>query len=335
MKSRLIAVALAFGLGAGGAAAQTTPVRVGFIPVLGTAPIFVADKEGWTREAGLGLSFTVFESGPNMIAALASGTIDIYVAGIAPLAVARSRGIDTKVVAATAIEEMTVVVAPKLARYFEGGARPAEALKRFRAAEGKAARFATQPPGSVPETTLRHWLEEITKSDKADFEVVPMGIDATQQAVLAGAVDGATVREPALSIIQERDPRIKLVALGGDMFLDQPGTVVAVSTGFLAKNPQAVERLVALMVRATDLIKRDPDRVAPHIGAILGKGIVEPATIRKALTSPASKFIVDPRLIVKSTAKMQAYQVKLGTLDKEYPLEGLFDPSFYIKATAK
>ena len=27
-------------------------------------------------------------------------------------------------------------------------------------------------------------------------------------------------------------------------------------------------------------------------------------------------------------------RVKIGTLDKEYPLEGLFDPSFYVKAVS-
>ena len=32
---------------------------------------------------------------------------------------------------------------------------------------------------------------------------------------------------------------------------------------------------------------------------------------------------------------MQAYQVKIGSLDKEYPLDGLFDPSFYEKAVGK
>ena len=49
------------------------------------APILVVDKEGWAKEAGLDLKFTTFESGPLMIQALASGTIDIYVAGVAPL----------------------------------------------------------------------------------------------------------------------------------------------------------------------------------------------------------------------------------------------------------
>src|SRR4051812_42210072 len=78
------------------AQAQKAPVQaqVGVIPVIGTAPLFVAHKEGWLKDAGLEIGVTTFESGPNMIQALASGTIDVYVAGIAPLAVARSKGID-------------------------------------------------------------------------------------------------------------------------------------------------------------------------------------------------------------------------------------------------
>jgi NitT/TauT family transport system substrate-binding protein len=287
------------------------------------------------KEAGLDLKVTTFESGPNMIQALASGTIDIYVAGVAPLAVARSKGIDVKVVAATAIEEMVLVASPKLASYFQPGVPAAEAFKQFRAKEGKAARLATQPPGSVPNTTLQHWLWQVSNAGKSDAELVSMGIDATQQAVLAGAVDGASIREPALTIVQNRDPRIKLVALGGEMFPQQPGTVVAVSGAFLAKNPDAVQKLVSALVRATDLLKTDPTRAAPHVEAALGKGITDLATIQKALTSPASRFVADPRVIIDATQKMQAYQVAIGTLDKEVSLEGLFEPRFFERASAR
>ena len=200
---------------AGPALAQgRTPVRVGVIPVIGAAPIFVAEGEGLYRSAGLDLSFTTFESGPNMIQALASGTIDLYVAGVAPLGVARSRGIDVKVVASTATGENVFVATPRLAQHFAAGVAPAEAFKRYRAATGKPARLATQPPGSVPNTTLQYWLWEQIEADKADVEIVAMGIDATQQAVLADAVEGATVREPALTIIQRRNPAIRLIAEG-------------------------------------------------------------------------------------------------------------------------
>ena len=306
--------------------------RIGYIPVIGTAPVFVAQGEGWLKEAGLNPSFTVFESGPNMIQAFASGTIDFYVAGIAPLAVARSRGVDVRVVAATAIAENVFVAAPALAKFFVPGAPAAAAFKAYRAAAGKPARLATQPAGSVPNTTLQYWLWEVAKADKADVEIVPMGIDATQQAVLVAAVEGAIVREPALTIIQTRNPQIKLVAGGEELFPGQPGTVVAVSGAFLGKHRDVVQKLVASLIKAAELIKAEPGRAAPHVGAALGKGIVDPALIRQALVSPASRFLIDPRAIVEPSRAMQAYQVELGSLDKELPFDGLFEPQFYERA---
>ena len=323
---------LAAGLLSGGAGAQTV-ARVGIIPVLGVTPILVVDKEGWAREAGFDLKFVTFESGPLMIQALASGTLDIYVAGVSPLGVARSKGIDVRVVTATAVEEMTVAAGPKLSPFFKDGVAPAQALADFHAATGKPARFATQPPGSVPHTTLVHWLSEVIKADKADYQILPMGIDATQQALLAGAADGASIREPTDTIVQARNPNIKIVALGGDMFAHQPGTVVAVSGAFLSKNAEGVQKLVNALVKADGLIKTNPRRVAPYVEATLGKGIIDTATIEKALASPASKFTADPRVIIDAAAKMQAYQVSIGTLDKDVPLDGLFDASFFEKAT--
>ncbi len=314
-------------------AADPIPVRVGFIPVIGSSQIFVADKEGWAKADGLELKLTQFESGPNMIAALASGTLDVYVAGVSPLAVARSKGIDVKVVAATAIEEMTVASSEKLSPYFAGGVKPAEAFKAFRAKEGRPAKIATQPAGSVPNTTLQHWLWEVTKTAKEDVEIISMGIDATQQALLAGAVEAATIREPADTILTQRNPKIQIIALGGDMFPNQPGGVIGVSGAFIAAYPEAVQALVNSIVKATDLIKKDTARVAPHIEASLGKGIIDTKTIEKALQSPASKFVSDPRLIIDATAKLQAYQVSIKTLEKDIPLDGLFDASYYIKAT--
>jgi NitT/TauT family transport system substrate-binding protein len=317
------------------ARAQTVTARVGYIPILGAAPAFVADKEGFAKAGGLAFRFTTFESGPNMIQALASGTLDVYVAGVAPLGVARSRGVDVRVVTATAVEEMTVAAGGPLAAFCTDGVSPADAFKAFRAKTGRAAKIATQPPGSVPHTTLTHWLNEVTKTAKADVDVVPMGIDATQQALLAGAVDGATIREPTVAIVQGRDPRVKVVALGGAMFPNQPGTVVAVSGAFAQKNPQATQALVDSIVKAIDLIQKEPARVAPHIEAALGKGIVDTATIMKALASPATKFVADPRVITEATQKMQTYQVSIGTLDKDVPLDGLFDASYFLKATGK
>ncbi|MGX7704644.1 ABC transporter substrate-binding protein [Methylobacterium sp. Gmos1] len=313
---------------------RAAPLRVGVIPILAAGPIFVAEKEGWLKQAGLSLAVTTFESGPNMIQALASGTLDVYVAGVAPLGVARSKGIDVKVVAATSVEENVFVAGPKLARFAETGVAPAEVFRRYRESTGTPARLATQPLGSVPNTTLQHWLWEVAKADPKDVTIVSMGIDATQQAVLAGAVEGGILREPAVSIVTGRNPAIRLMALGGEMFPSQPGTVVAVTRAILDKEPEVAQAIVTGIVRAVDLIGRDPERVAPIVEASLGKGLVDTATIRRALASPATRFSADPRAIVEATAAMQRYQVKIGALEREVPLDGLFEPRLYERAVA-
>jgi NitT/TauT family transport system substrate-binding protein len=246
--------------------------------------------------------------------------------------VARARGVDVKVVASTATGENVFVAGPRLAPLFAPGGTPAQAFARYRAQAGRPARLATQPAGSVPNTTLQHWLWEVAKADKADVEIISMGIDATQQAVLADAVEGAIVREPALTIIQSRNPAVKLIAGGDELFPGQPGTVVAVSGAFLARHEAAVQALVNGVVRGAGLIGRDPARAAPHVGAILGRGIVAPELIIRALTSPASRFVVDPQAIVEPTKAMQAYQVKLGSLQQEAPLDALFEPRFFQRA---
>ena len=81
--------------------ASAAELRVGFIPVIGAAQLFVIEGEGWDREAGIEISPTQFESGPAMISALASGTLDAYYGGIGPVMVAQTRGLDVRVVAAT------------------------------------------------------------------------------------------------------------------------------------------------------------------------------------------------------------------------------------------
>lgn len=314
--------------------ARPLHLRVGLIPILAAAPIYVAEREGWLKEAGLALNITTFESGPHAIQALASGTLDVYVAGVAPLVVARARGLDLKIVAATAVEENVFVAGPRLARLAEPGLPPAEVFRRFRTAGGAPARLATQPLGSVPNTTLQHWLWEVVKADPKDVAIVSMGIDATQQAILAGAVEGGTLREPAVAIVTGRNPEIRLMALGGAMFPSQPGTVVALTQAFLGREPEAAQALVTGILRAVDLIGRDPGRVSPIVEEALGKGLVDRATILRALASPAARFAADPRAIVEATGAMQRYQVKIGALDRDVPLDGLFEPRLYERAVA-
>ena len=314
------------------AASAQTELRVGFIPVMGVSQIFVAEGEGWLKKDGITLKTATFESGPNMIQALSSGTLDVYAGGLAPLLVARSKGIDVRVIAATVVEEMAVAASPTLQPFLEGK-NAAQALKAFREKNGRPAKLATQPVGSGPNVTLNYWLWEVIKADKADVEIVEMGIDATQRAILTGAVEGGSIREPALTIAQKQNAKVTLLASGNEVFPNVPGVVVAVMGSYLEKNPIVVENLVKSIVRATKLLKEDPKRTAPLVSVAFGKGIVGDDILETAIKSPQTQFTSDPRRIMESTAKLQDYSIKLGALQKAIPLEPLFSLDVYDRAT--
>lgn len=331
--ARIGAVIAAFLAATPAPAAEPVAVRVGFIPVLGSSQLFILDGEGWAREAGIDLRLTQFESGPNIVPALASGTIDVFVAGVAAVATARSKGVDVRVVAATAIDEVTLVADERLAGHIAAAGSVAAGFERFTRLEGRRPKLAAQPTGSVPNTVLRYWLGETVRASAEHYEIVPLGVEAAQQALLARAVDGGMVREPSITILRDRNPRLTVVARGGEMFPDQPGGVIAVSGRFADAQPQATQALVDMVVRATALIGADPERAAGHVARSLGKGLIEPDVIRRALTAPTSRFISDPRRIMEPVKRMQAYQLKLGTIAEDGSIEGLFEPLYHDRAT--
>lgn len=319
---------------AGFAQAPTT-LRVGYVPVIGASALFVMAGDGSARAAGLDLKLTKFDSGPNAIQAFASGTLDVLAIGVAPVAVARARGLDATVVAAAAVGGSAFVAGPALAKAFADSANdPAKAFAAFRAATGRRAKLGTLPPGGVPTVALHHWLWRIGKVDAADVEIVQMGIEVVQQAMLTGAIDGGTLLEPSATLVPERDPRIKRIVNSPQMFPDVPGVVLAASGALIRDQRAAAERFVALFLRASASLKAEPAKAAPFVTATLGGGIVSDETIARALVSPAVRFVNDPAAIRKATEALLAYQVELGDFAKAPSLEGLFDTTLYERAVS-
>jgi len=319
-----------------GAVCAADPVRleIGYIPILAASPLFIIDGQGWAKDAGITLKLTRFESGPHAIQAMAAGQIDLLYAGVAPVLVARTKGVDVAVIANSAVEEMVVAGRGAFAKVV-GAAPTAESFKKFATDTGRKAKIGTQPPGSVPDTVLKHWLFKVVKVDPADVELVPMGIEKTQQALLAGALDAATIREPTVTVTRQMDPNVSLLATGAQMFPDQPGTVVSARAEVLKKHPEAIGALVKAHIRAVELIGKDPAGASKIVNEYLGKGLMEPATLEAAFRGPGSKFVADPHGVVPAVENMMAYAKEIGSAEGVIPVAEAFDFRFYDAALAK
>lgn len=316
-------------------AEAAAPIKVGYIPVLGSSALFVIEGEGWAREAGLDLQLVRFTSGPQAIQALVSGRIDAYVAGVLPLLQARAHGADVKVVTAASVEELEVIARGKLAEGLpekqDGGLAPTAAkqlFEQFKATNAHPARIAAQPTGSVPDTLLRYWLLKqigITPPLANSVSLVGVDIDAAQQAFLAGAVDAAVLREPALTVVRARMPQARTLATGHDLLPDQPGSVLAIVKPEAPEHQAWAKTLASLFLRATTLLSTHPDEAAPFVTKALGSGILTEDIMKASLEHSASRFVSDPTRIVAGVKQLQDFEVEQGLLRKAQPVEDLFD----------
>jgi NitT/TauT family transport system substrate-binding protein len=334
MLTRRALLAAAAALAAAPAGAQgALALRVGYVPVIGAAALYVLDRAGWAREAGLDIRLAKFDSGPAAIQAISSGSLDMLAIGIAPVAVARSRGLDVHVVSAAGTGGSAFLAAPALAEAFgKTGNDPAAALADFRQAQGRPAKIGTLPPGGVPTVALNYWFFKTHKVARADVEIVAIGIEALQGAILAGAIDGGTVLEPSATIVQRRDPRLKAIATARDMFPDIPGVVIAATGAFEKAHADAVQTIVGLVIRATELIQRDPKAAGAYVAEVVGGGLVPADVMAAALASPAVAYVTDPRAIEAPTRALLEYQVEIDDFAAAPKAEGLFETKYFDAA---
>ena len=326
----------------GQALAQNPPapapvkIRIAYVPVVGAASVFVMAAAGWAREAGLDVSLVRFESGPPAIAALASGTIDAMAIGVAPVAVARAKGIDVKIIAAASTGGSALVARKPLADALAAaGGDIASAIAALSKSLGRPVKLASVPAGGVPVVALNHYLFKLNHVAREQVQIVSMGIDATQQAVLTGAVDGGTLLEPTLTVALGKSADLKILASADQMFSGIPGVVVAVRGEFMKSQPAAVDQFTALVVRANRSIEQSPQEAAAYSSAILGGGLIDSPTLARAFTSGQVKFVSNPAAIEEPTRRLLDYQAEIGDFDKAPPIDGLFDAGPYQRAAAK
>ena len=193
-------------------ASAQTKLEVAYIPIMPMSQLFVLEQEGWAKEAGLDLKLTKFSSGPAIVQAIAAGRFDVIYIGIGQAMVTRANGVPIKVVASNGIEQITLIAQGELSKYFSEAASPADAIRKFTADKGRKPKIASLPKGSVPETVFRHWLVKVAGLTEKDVDILGMGAGKVQQAMLARSVDGASILEPIITIIQQRLPDAKIIA---------------------------------------------------------------------------------------------------------------------------
>ncbi|MDH3288369.1 MAG: ABC transporter substrate-binding protein [Betaproteobacteria bacterium] len=330
--ARLLALSLLVTVYAAPARAATT-LEMAYMPIVPCSQLFVMEGMGWTKEAGINLKLTRFPNGPAIVQAIASGKMDLMCFGIGPAMVSRAKGIKIKVIATGIVEQIAVIAQGDLVKYFNKYPQK-EALVRFAKDKGRKVKLASFPKGSVPDTVTRHWLIKMLGMSVDDVELIGMGASRVQQALLSRSVDAAGILEPILTIVASKLPDAKVVVRANGMMPRQPGSTLAARENIIEQHRAAIVKLVELHTRATKLLLEQPEKAAPHVTKFIAKGLVDEATILKAISSPSSNFRANPRDIIESTKYMSSFQYQYKIQSKKVNTDNLFDTTVYDAAIA-
>src|SRR5918992_1604327 len=81
------------------AAGGTTQVKVGVIPILDVAPIYLGKEKGFFSNRGIELTMETGQGGAAIVPGVVSGQFQFGFSNVTSLLIARSRGLPLKVVA--------------------------------------------------------------------------------------------------------------------------------------------------------------------------------------------------------------------------------------------
>lgn len=303
-------------------------LEIGYMPILPVSQLFVGIENGWLEDSGIKARLVSFQNGPAMVQALLAGQLDVAHVGIGPAMVARAKGADIKVVASSIVEQISFIGLESLTPFFNDG-DATTAFKRFEQTNGRKPVITTFPVGSVPQTVLQYWLQRKLGIDDSNIDIIYQGAAQVQQALLTGAVDGAMILEPAVSIVASRVPSAKVLASGEELFPGQPGAILAVRESLIAEHPELVQAMVDSHQKATVLLNNDPETAGVSVQKYVGGGRLKQELVVQAIHNSNKRFVADPNYILDGTREMHDFQNDIGTLKAPVNIDELFDLKFY------
>ena len=308
------------GSGGGGSLEELT---VAYMPIYPDLQYFVMEGEGYLSEVDAEIDAREFTDGPAIVQAYGGGDVDIAMFGIVPAMIVVDRGLPAQVTAANIVEPMGIMADEELQTLWAD--HGADAFDVWADEHGQRFRFGTFPQGSVPDVLLRYWLESEGVDPESAVDIVEInGANAVWQAIASGEVDGTSIMEPVPTIAAEEDSDVTMFRTAGEVMPGQPAAVTLMSDA--VRNSPLAAQFLEQHVRATAFIAENPEETAARVES----GIGMPAgRARRALESPLSNFVTDPRAIESGTEVFAEFANDNGQIERELTTEEIFDYDVY------
>jgi NitT/TauT family transport system substrate-binding protein len=248
-------------------------VKVGVIPIVDVAPIYLGQKQGFFTNRKIELTMESGQGGAAIVPGVVSGQFQFGFSNITSLLIAQTKNVPIKVVA------NGVASTGEAGKDF-GGVVVGKDSPITKPADLAGKKVAVNTLKNIGDTTVR---ESVRKAggDPAGINFVEMPFANMPAAVEAGQVDAAWVVEPSLSAVTAAGGRV--VAWN---YVDAaPNLTVAAyfaSSKLIGEDPDLVKRFTEAMNESLAYADAHPDEVREILGTYTK---IDPK-VRSALTLP-------------------------------------------------
>lgn len=242
----------ACGVGQGSATSYRPgePIRIGAIPVIHFAPLYIAEEQGFFADEGLEIKIQTIQNAAAIAPSVLNGQLQFGTAASAPFISAAARGINVKaVVGATDVplspEEDSVAL-------LVNNDSPTTQIADLKGKTVAVNALNSQPHIALTELLAREGVDVST----VNFVTLPM--PEMSAALSADRIDVAAVAEPFVTIGMKKGARV-LTPLYYPAFIPGGTEAVYFSAGpFLEKYPEIADGFERAITRANKLANSDP-----------------------------------------------------------------------------
>lgn len=235
---------------AGASSGGVTTVKLGLIPIVDVAPLYLGQKKGFFEKQGLKLEFTTAQGGAAIVPGVASGQFQFGFSNVTSLMVAQSNGVPVKAVA-NGIASTGV-----RGKDFNGlMVKEDSPVKSAKELEGK--KVAINTLKNINETAVRQAVRE-AGGDPDKVELVEMAFDQMPAALDQGQIDAACVVEPATATIRTQGGR----EIASPLIDVAPELTVAMyftSTQYAQQHPDVVKKFQDATAESLAYAEAHPD----------------------------------------------------------------------------
>lgn len=300
---------------------ESIKMRVAYMPNMGSASTLVtAMKMGYFEEQGIDVEAVKFAKGPEEIAAMGSGNIDVSQIGHGAHALCAKGQAKIFTLDGTSLADEVLGNKDK-------GVNTIADLK------GKTIGTSL---GTSSEIILNLALASAGMTQK-DVKVVQMDPSAAVTAMVTGKIDACAIWSPSTITVKEKLGDKVVMLANNNTYKDQmvfPGSWICTNEYF-EKNQDKLVRFTRAIMKALDYKRSHIDQAAEWVAQLIEQ---DAATIKQSTGEgdwPEAKFVYD---IAKDGTLKKWYEnqqksfVDSGTLEKAVDVNTYFSPDIIIKA---